>query len=339
MNKKLIAGIVIAAAVVCCGGGYVAMQNEKKVKQENVQISEMLDKLPDITVKEGESLPDLKNNIEDTSMIEPDTLKVDIQNVDITVPGTYDVVYSFKDIHGNERSKTVQCKVEANLLDHVYGMDDIETDCGKELPKDETTFDEEYVSSVTRDDSEVDIDTPGTYNITYTVLGTDGSMEEADRLAKVLETAETTQAPEEIVETPAPTEETTPETGNVEPIEQETVKTGDNTNVTGYVDVLDEETMQSESVPIAPLVERASEMVFQEAVASLKNMTNYMRDYDILIPTGGTCSLWMDKFKEHFKGMKSLTVIPGNRNDKLPLLYANVRGYFMFCHMNSKAGG
>ena len=188
MNKKLIAGIVIAAAVVCCGGGYVAMQNEKKVKQENVQISEMLDKLPDITVKEGESLPDLKNNIEDTSMIEPDTLKVDIQNVDITVPGTYDVVYSFKDIHGNERSKTVQCKVEANLLDHVYGMDDIETDCGKELPKDETTFDEEYVSSVTRDDSEVDIDTPGTYNITYTVLGTDGSMEEADRLAKVLET-------------------------------------------------------------------------------------------------------------------------------------------------------
>ena len=45
MNKKLIAGIVIAAAVVCCGGGYVAMQNEKKVKQENVQISEMLDKL------------------------------------------------------------------------------------------------------------------------------------------------------------------------------------------------------------------------------------------------------------------------------------------------------
>ena len=103
-------------------------------------------------------------------------------------------------------------------------MDDIETDCGKELPKDETTFDEEYVSSVTRDDSEVDIDTPGTYNITYTVLGTDGSMEEADRLAKVLETAETTQAPEEIVET-----------GNVEPIEQETVKTGDNTNVTGWI--------------------------------------------------------------------------------------------------------
>lgn len=236
MNKKLIVGIIIAAAVVCCGGGYVALQNEKKVKQENVQISEMLDKLPDITVKEGESLPDLKSSVEDTSMIEPDTLKVDIQNVDITVPGTYDVVYSFTDIHGNERSKTVQCKVEANLLDHVYGMDDIQTDCGKELPKDETTYDEEYVSSVTRDDSEVDIDTPGTYNITYTILGTDGSMEEADRLAKVLEIAETTPEPEEVTETPAPEEESIPDTGNVEKVEKDTtVKTGDETNIMLWV--------------------------------------------------------------------------------------------------------
>mgnify|MGYP002539407283 CR=1 FL=1 len=106
----------------------------------------------------------------------------------------------------------------------------------------------------------------------------------------------------------------------------------------GYIDILDEETMKTESVQIAPLLEKASEMVFQEAVAALKNMTNFMRDYDVLIPTGGTCSLWMDKFMEHFKDMKSLTVIPGNRNDKLPLLYSNVRGYYMFCYMSVKAG-
>ena len=107
----------------------------------------------------------------------------------------------------------------------------------------------------------------------------------------------------------------------------------------GYIDVLDEETMRTESVNLAPLLEKASDIVFQEAVSSLKNMTNFMRDYDILIPTGGTCSLWMDKFMEYFKGMKSLSVIPGNRNDKLPLLYSNVRGYYMFCFMNSKVGG
>lgn len=107
----------------------------------------------------------------------------------------------------------------------------------------------------------------------------------------------------------------------------------------GYIDILDEETMQTESVQLAPLVEKASELVFQEAVSTLKNMTNFMRDYDILILTGGTCSLWMEKFMDHFKGMKSLTIIPGNRNDKLPLLYANVRGYYMFCYMSLKVGG
>lgn len=107
----------------------------------------------------------------------------------------------------------------------------------------------------------------------------------------------------------------------------------------GYIDILDEETMQTESVQLAPLVEKASELVFQEAISTLKNMTNFMRDYDILILTGGTCSLWMEKFMDHFKGMKSLTIIPGNRNDKLPLLYANVRGYYMFCYMSLKVGG
>ena len=107
----------------------------------------------------------------------------------------------------------------------------------------------------------------------------------------------------------------------------------------GYIEVLNEETMQTETIQLSPLIEKASETVFQEAVSALKIMTNFMRDYEILILTGGTCALWIDKFKDHFKGMKSLTIISGNRNDKLPLMYANVRGYYMFCHMNAKAGG
>ena len=107
----------------------------------------------------------------------------------------------------------------------------------------------------------------------------------------------------------------------------------------GYIEVLNEETMQTETIQLSPLIEKASETVFQEAVSALKIMTNFMRDYEILILTGGTCALWIDKFKGHFKGMKSLTIISGNRNDKLPLMYANVRGYYMFCHMNAKAGG
>lgn len=50
---------------------YVAMQKEKKPKKENVQIAEMLTKIDDVTVKEGESLPNLKKNIEDMGLIKP----------------------------------------------------------------------------------------------------------------------------------------------------------------------------------------------------------------------------------------------------------------------------
>ena len=62
---------------------YVAMQKEKKLKKENFQIAEMLTKIDDATVKEGESLPNLKKNIEDMGLIKPDTLQINIQNVDV----------------------------------------------------------------------------------------------------------------------------------------------------------------------------------------------------------------------------------------------------------------
>ena len=186
---------------------YVAMQKEKKLKKENVQIAEMLTKIDDVTVKEGESLPNLKKNIEDMGLIKPDTLQINIQNVDVTVPGNYDIIYSFKDIHENERTKTVQCTVEADLLEHVYGMENIQTDCGEKLPEATLTYDEEYVSGVTRDDSQMDTDSPGSYPITYTILGTDGKMEESQYLATVLETvSDTSEESERGSEAPVQTQ-------------------------------------------------------------------------------------------------------------------------------------
>lgn len=189
---------------------YVAMQKEKKLKKENVQIAEMLTKIDDVTVKEGESLPNLKKNIEDMGLIKPDTLQINIQNVDVTVPGDYDIIYSFKDIHGNERTKTVQCTVEADLLEHVYGMENIQTDCGEKLPEATLTYDEEYISGVTRDDSQMDTDSPGSYPsypIIYTILGTDGKMEESQYLATVLETvSDTSEESERGSEAPVQTQ-------------------------------------------------------------------------------------------------------------------------------------
>lgn len=186
---------------------YVAMQKEKKLKKENFQIAEMLTKIDDVTVKEGESLPNLKKNIEDMGLIKPDTLQINIQNVDVTVPGDYDIIYSFKDIHGNERTKTVQCTVEADLLEHVYGMENIQTDCGEKLPEATLTYDEEYISGVTRDDSQMDTDSPGSYPIIYTILGTDGKMEESQYLATVLETvSDTSEESERGSEAPVQTQ-------------------------------------------------------------------------------------------------------------------------------------
>lgn len=106
----------------------------------------------------------------------------------------------------------------------------------------------------------------------------------------------------------------------------------------GYINVLDEETMKTNQVLIAPFLEKANKKVCMESIEALKNMTNYMRDYDVLIPTGGTCATWIDIYRDYFKDMKSLTIIPGNRSDKLPMLYANVRGYYMLRYMALKNG-
>lgn len=102
----------------------------------------------------------------------------------------------------------------------------------------------------------------------------------------------------------------------------------------GYVPVLNEEEMKTENVDLKPYIEKASDQVCKESIALLKSVTNYLRDYDIMVMTGGTCSLWLDQYREHFKGMKGLEIIAGNRNDGLPLLFSNVRGYYMLRYAN-----
>lgn len=77
--------------------------------------------------------------------------------------------------------------------------------------------------------------------------------------------------------------------------------------------------------------------VCMESIETLKTISNFMRDYDVMIPTGGTGQAWFEEYREYFKGMTGLQIIPGNRNDKLPMIYSNVRGYYMFRYMILKA--
>lgn len=233
MNKKLIGGGAIALAVVCASGGYVAIQREKETQRINAQITKDLEQLENITVTEGEALPDLKRNLNNAEYIDPNSVNVDIQNVDITVPGTYDISYDFTDIQGNSRTKNITCTVTANLPDHVQGMTDLKTELGKELEEPDVTYDE-YIDSVICDTSSVDINEAGTYPLTYSILGIDGSMENVDYLATVIDTAP--EPEEEVVEDVPQVTEAPVESGNVEVVEKDhTVQTADNTNIAGIM--------------------------------------------------------------------------------------------------------
>lgn len=240
VKKKLIAGICLSMAVVLAAGGGILIRNEKETEAYNKQITQELDRIGNITVSEGESLPNMDNLFADAELVNMESLQADIQNVDVTVPGEYEVLYTFLDTKGNERQKSVTCTVTADLESHVYGMDDIVVDYGEDLPPLDVTYDE-WVDSVVRDDTQVNTESPGTYPIVYSILGTDGELEEVEYHATVLDTRpEPTATP---IPTPSPDQEQgtdlggqgqaeqAPQTGNIEQPIQQVVKTGDTTSV------------------------------------------------------------------------------------------------------------
>lgn len=106
----------------------------------------------------------------------------------------------------------------------------------------------------------------------------------------------------------------------------------------GFFSIMDEESMKTDEIDITPYLKKANYNVCMESIEALKHMTNYLRDYDTLIVTGGTGAAWYDLYKDYFKGMKTLNVMPGNRNDGLPMVYSNARGYYMFRYMALQAG-
>lgn len=112
----------------------------------------------------------------------------------------------------------------------------------------------------------------------------------------------------------------------------------------GTVVVYDRKNRTSIEVPFGDILEKHSADVAKKAIDNLDNMYD-LGEYKYLILTGGTGEAWYPYFKEAFKGMQTLTIIPGNQNtmgivtDKdghpapLPFIFSNVRGYYMaLCH-------
>lgn len=85
----------------------------------------------------------------------------------------------------------------------------------------------------------------------------------------------------------------------------------------------------SKNVPFTSILQECSDAVCDEAIAWLTQMFP-LYEYDYLIITGGTSAAWSERIKTELKDMETLHIIDGNKNDTLPLIFANVRGYYIY---------
>lgn len=104
----------------------------------------------------------------------------------------------------------------------------------------------------------------------------------------------------------------------------------------GFFDVINEDDWTSDQKSISPYIEKATNEIFEEAMNKARSVTNAFRGYQYLIISGGTGEAWMDKIKERLAGMKTLKILPANINDHFPLIYSNVRGYYLYRYSLSK---
>lgn len=93
----------------------------------------------------------------------------------------------------------------------------------------------------------------------------------------------------------------------------------------------------SKKVELCGILEECSEKICLEAVDWMtQGIPVY--EYDYLIITGGAGDAWYDKISEALKDMETLKILRGNENDRIPMVYANVRGYYLYRAAKSLSG-
>ena len=109
---------------------------------------------------------------------------------------------------------------------------------------------------------------------------------------------------------------------------------------TGTVTVHDAKARTSKRVGFADILEEESRKVCLAALD--KTFAAFPPDQlDTLIITGGTSDAWQNWIREELKGYETLTVVPGNLNDRdLSLSFANARGYYyhLYTGLNHRGG-
>lgn len=99
----------------------------------------------------------------------------------------------------------------------------------------------------------------------------------------------------------------------------------------GYVKAVDKIHFKSTQIEFADILEKQSRTVCDEAINKLAEIYNYFTEVDYLALTGGTGAAWSNYIREKLKGFEeNLTILSGNRNDELPHIFSNVRGYYMY---------
>lgn len=93
---------------------------------------------------------------------------------------------------------------------------------------------------------------------------------------------------------------------------------------------VNEEDLSSEEKPLAPILETANKKVMKTALDRAKNVTKSFRDYRYIVVGGGTGEAWYTDICEYLKNLKTIQIWPSNRNDHLPYIYSNARGYYMY---------
>lgn len=93
----------------------------------------------------------------------------------------------------------------------------------------------------------------------------------------------------------------------------------------------------SKHIDFSDILEESSKAVCNEAIDRL--FTAFpVYEYDYLIITGGTGDAWKEQIREELAGMETLEIMNGDANDTLPMIFANVRGFYMYALLRLENG-
>ncbi|MDR0287535.1 MAG: ParM/StbA family protein [Clostridiales bacterium] len=100
--------------------------------------------------------------------------------------------------------------------------------------------------------------------------------------------------------------------------------------IDGYVQKLDKKNMTTSDIPIVEMLEQCNRWACEQAIEKIKVTYDYLREFKYLLVAGGTGEAWIEYINQHFSGMSKLKIILGNQlNPDLPLIFSNVRGYYV----------